>query len=184
MPPAHIPNFIGELGLTLADIAEFKGEVVSDRYSIKFKFRDTTGAVTGIETMRGPRRFLFTQGGKRALFHGPTSRRQHRVLIADGPLAAVCAAAVEGHRADTLYAAPGGTLSAMAGDALLGLINGGIRVAALGFSSTLTGRRLADDVEALVSGAFVDHVEVEEATPPHGRWPLALWAIRHSLRAA
>jgi len=78
------------------------------RASAWFAHKDEHGKITHIET-RGPEFKGSLRGGTKSLFRFPGGRPPHaRLLIAEAPIDALSRAAIEGIRADTLYAAIGG----------------------------------------------------------------------------
>jgi hypothetical protein len=78
------------------------------RASAWFAHKGAGGAVTHIET-RGPEFKGSLRGGTKTLFRFPGGPPPHaRLLIAEAPIDALSIAAIEGIRADTLYAATGG----------------------------------------------------------------------------
>ncbi len=88
------------------------------RASAWFAHKDERGAVTHIET-RGPEFKGSLRGGTETLFRFPGRPPPlARLLIAEAPIDALSLAAIEGIRADTLYAATGcgmgpGTIAAI-----------------------------------------------------------------------
>lgn len=73
-----------------------------------FAHKDAGGVVTHIE-IRGPDFKGSLRGGTKTLFRFPGGRPPHaRLLIAEAPIDVLSRAALEGIRADTLYAATGG----------------------------------------------------------------------------
>jgi len=73
-----------------------------------FAHRDDGNAVTHVE-IRGPDFKGSLQGGTKSLFRLSRAAPRHsRVVITEAPIDALSVAAIEGIRADTLYAATGG----------------------------------------------------------------------------
>ncbi|MFC7739296.1 hypothetical protein ACFQX4_26845 [Roseomonas sp. GCM10028921] len=117
---SSIPLFTG-------DLEPFGSAVTTDGRTLWAVHRDGDGHETGREIIRGGLRptFAFTRGGSRALFRSP-GRLRPRVVIADGPLPAICLAAFEGHRlaSGTSYLAPGRAWTLAASSTLHALLRG------------------------------------------------------------
>ena len=118
---SHIPIFV-------SDLAPFGAEVGVGRRAIWAVHRDASGRETGREVIHGSpttsgAAFSFTPGGRKSLFRSPGPCRA-RLVLADGPMQAVCIAAVEGASPTSpiTYAAHGGVWTAAASHALVGLL--------------------------------------------------------------
>ena len=92
--------------LAAADAADIVSE--GPRGSAWFVHRGAGGEVTHVE-VRGPDFKGSLTGGTKTLFELAGSNQRHpRLVLAEAPIDALSVAAIEGLRADTLYAATGG----------------------------------------------------------------------------
>jgi hypothetical protein len=173
----HLPDFCRQLGLTIADLAPFGPELRVSGRILEARHTDCEGCEVGWELIHDERRFAFKPGGRKALFRSPPAQR-HRLLLAAGPLPALCAAALEGRHADTCYAAPGGPWTRAAADAAAALIAGGIREVALAFGPSPVGLRSTEQAAALVRACAADGVTISVLMPTAGTWTQALREAR------
>ena len=150
-----VPRWLATAGLRPEHLRWFRDEVVVDRDALKARSRDGASDEIGWETMSAPRadgrRPRFWHHGERGLFRSP-ARRCTRLVVRDGALPAICRAAAEGVRPDTIYAGLPGmpTDAAMAALAAL-LARGQVREAVLAFGEHAQGRRSLDALQTLFS---------------------------------
>lgn len=174
-----LPPFALAAGITQSDIAAMHGEVQATPFAIRSVQRDADGEVTGMETMLGVKRFAFTPGGTLGLFAAPRTGNRNRLLLAQGPFQAICAAAVENHRPDTVYAAPPGRWIPRATQALVALIRQmRITHVVLGMPLNGSGNQLAASALDLVMMTFAGSVTVEAGPPRSGSWSQELCDLR------
>jgi hypothetical protein len=178
----HIPLF-------RSDLVSFGDAVSLCPGGIWCRHRDGGGCERGSELIKaGPAGgFAFTRGGTRALFRTPGLCRPRLVLV-DGPLQALCLAALKPHaHGNTTFAAPGGSWSRAADEALTAVISANTpREVILAFAALPDGtcpshdRVLALLREVLPAGAPGPAV----LEPPPGGWVAALRAARSPGRRA
>ena len=119
----HSPfPWLEDLGFRRADLAVFGAEVrllAAAGGALLARHRDAAGRETGWECVAapagGPRdgrlRYAHTPGDTKALFRSPRGGgpgREHRLLVADGALPAIAAAACDRRWSRTRYAGVGG----------------------------------------------------------------------------
>jgi hypothetical protein len=174
----RVPAFAAAIGVTVRDIVALNGEVEATPISLRSMQRDAHDALTGVETMYDLRRYSFTRGGTRGLFAAPRVQRP-RLLLALGPFEAICAAAAEEHRSDTIYAAPPGQWVQRATDALVALIDGGnvVRVV-ISMPTSVQGQQMAASAVEIVTRRFPGRVSVKVSPPEAGSWSQALRLLR------
>ena len=134
-----------------------------------FAHRDATGMVTGIE-MRGADWRNFSAGGSKTLFRLPGGPGPlPRVAVCEGAIDAISLAAIEGLRADTLYAATTGGMGPATIAAIQQLLHAmsadpaSILIAAT--DADMAGRRYAGRLAELATEAGV---RFEAILPPDG----------------
>jgi hypothetical protein len=177
----HIP-------LLRADLTPFGAAVSPSPSGIWASHRDGTGHETGRELIRaGERGFSFTPGGTRSLFRTPGPCRP-RLVLADGPLQAICLAALNPHaHRNTTFAAPGGSWSRAADQALTALITAQPpREVILAFAPLAAGSCPSRDrcvalLREVMPPGSREPVVLE---PPPAGWVGALWAARSAEQAA
>ena len=148
----------------------------SDWREIRSLQRDACGSITGEEIMRGPRMYACTPGGRLSLYAAPPAGQRSRLLVARGPFEALCAAAYEGHREDTVYAAPPGRLVPLARAALLALVaQAGVTsvTVAVGAGSDDLGLQICGAIGTLTRLA----IRVEQIEVPYGSWAACMRAL-------
>ena len=181
-PFEHLPLF-------REDLAPFGDALALSPGGIWCRHLDGEGRETGRELIVGGPSggHRFTRGGTRALFRTPGPCRS-RLALVDGPLQAVCLCALKPHAAgNTSYAAPGGSWSRGADEALRSLLTAHPpRETFLCFAPLADGscpsreRCLALLADLLPPGSR----ELVVLEPPPGGWVAALRASRLSALAA
>ncbi|HEY8614396.1 MAG TPA: hypothetical protein VIL69_24305, partial [Roseomonas sp.] len=178
----HIP-------LWRTDLVPFGDAVAPCPGGIWCRHRDGEGRETGSELVKaGPAGgFAFTRGGTRSLFRTPGPCRPRLVLL-DGPMQAVCLAALKGHAiATATFAAPGGSWSRAADEALSALvITSTPREVILAFAPLPDGscpsrERCLAVLRDMMPPSSREPVVLE---PPPGGWVGALRAARSPTRDA
>lgn len=172
-----VPRFAAAYGIVPSDIDAMCGEVSADWREIRSVQRDASRRSTGEEIMRGPRNFLFTPGGSLSLFAAPRRGFRSRMLIARGPFEALCAAAYDGHREDTIYAAPPGRLTPRAREALLTVIPE-LGVVDVVVAVSPRDDNLASSILEAVNDRWWEAVTIQQILPPEGDWAKSLRALR------
>ena len=180
------------LGLRRGDLAVFGAEVrllaAGGGAALLARHRDGAGRETGWEhvaaPVAGPRggrlRYAHTRGGAKALFRSPpgSGAGRHRLLVADGALPAIAAAACDRRWSRTRYAGVGGVWTEAAALAVRALVEAGIARVVLGFAATEAGERMARaalaDLEGLPACVEVRH-------PDCGTWLATLQRQRAGL---
>ena len=115
----EVPGWLADAGLRPEHLRWFDKEVVVARDTLQARSRDGDSREIGWEHIGAPRtdhgRPSFWHHGERGLFRSP-ARCCTRLVVRDGALLAVCRAAAEAVRHDTIYAALPGmpTAAAMA----------------------------------------------------------------------
>jgi hypothetical protein len=194
-PRRHSPvAWFEDLGLRRADLVVFGAEVrlLADAgcAALLARHRDATGRETGWERVAaapvgdprsGRLRYAHTRGGAKALFRSPPGGgpgRQHRLLVADGALPAIAAAACDRRWSFTRYAGVGGVWTEAAAQAVRALVEDGIARVVLGFAATPAGERMARaalaDLRSLPACVEVRH-------PDCGTWIATLQRQRAGL---
>jgi len=135
-----------------------------------FAHRDGAGVLTGID-MRGPNWRGFSKASDKSLFRLPGGTGAlTRLAVCEAPIDALSLAALEGVRADTLYAATGsgmGPLTLACLDALLqGLAAHPEGVLAAATDADAAGKRYAMHLMAMAEAACV---RLERIVPPDGQ---------------
>ena len=99
-----------DLGLRPSDLAVFGAEVRLAGRELRALHRDSAGRGTGWERVaagpHGRLRYAHTEGGAKALFRSPPGFI-HRLLVTDGALPAIAAAACDRRWSRTRYAGVG-----------------------------------------------------------------------------
>jgi hypothetical protein len=134
-----------------------------------FAHRDHAGVLTGIE-MRGPDWRGFSEGSDKSLFRLPGGTGAlTRLAVCEAPIDALSLAALDGLRADTLYAATTGGMGPLTLACLDALLQdlaaqpGGVLVVAT--DADRPGERYA---ERLAASAAAAGVHSERLVPPNG----------------
>jgi hypothetical protein len=174
-----LPAFAAADGLVLEDIAATHGETSIREGALAFVHRDPLGYPCGLEFLRGPRQHWFARGSRASLYAAPTDAIRPRLVHAQCPYEALCAAASEGHRSDTIYAAVPGRMLRVTETALCALIAAaGVRNVVIAFRADETGARASIDAENAIHAALIDSVMIEEMSPHGGSWVAALRELR------
>lgn len=178
-----VPHFAAGCGIMPADIAATGGEMRSDWREMRSLQRDASGALTGEEIMRGPRKYAFTPGGRLSLYAAPRAGQRPRLLVARGPFEALCAAAYEGHREDTVYAAPPGRLVPLAREALIALAaHAATRTVVVAVGEG--GDGLADQITDAIGTLPGRDLRMELVEVPQGSWVAAMRTLKCRSAAA
>jgi hypothetical protein len=178
----HIP-------LRRTDLIPFGDAVSPAPGGIWCRHRDGAGHETGSELIKAgiDGGFAFTRGGTRSLFRTPGPCRPRLVLV-DGPMQALCLAALRSHAVATAtFAAPGGSWSRAADEALTALVTAHPpREAILALAPLPDGTCPSRDrVLALLREVMpVGSREPLVLEPPEGGWVAALRAARFPGQAA
>lgn len=181
----HIP-------LYRSDLLRFGDELEVGARMLRAVHRDHVGRETGREIIRGGAAggFSFTAGGTKGLFRSPVPDRCTRLVLVDGPLPAICLAALEQPdiRAVTTYAAPGGPMTRAAEAALATLAQIVMpHEVVLAFAPAGDGLCRSSDIcrEVLASLLLpcTPRVRTMQPSRPDG-WVEALRAARGAARAA
>lgn len=163
-------SWLNDLGLRPSDLAVFGAEVRLAGRELQALHRDASGRGTGWERVaagpHGRLRYAHTGGGAKALFRSPPGLT-HRLLVTDGALPAIAAAACDRRWSCTRYAGVGGVWTAAAAQAVRALVEDGIARVVLAFAATEAGGRMARaalaDFEGLPACVEVRH-------PDCGTW--------------
>ena len=163
-------SWLNDLGLRPSDLAVFRAEVRLTSRKLRALHRDASGRGTGWERVaagpHGQLRYAHTEGGAKALFRSPPDHA-HRLLVADGALPAIAAAACDRRWSCTRYAGVGGVWTEAAALAVRALVGEGIARVVLGFAATEAGARMARaalvDLQSLPACVEVRH-------PDCGTW--------------
>jgi hypothetical protein len=183
-----LPGF-EHLPLYRTDITPFGDAVSPCPGGLWCRHRDGEGHETGSELIKaGPAGgFAFTRGGARALFRTPGPCRRRLVLV-DGPMQAIALAALKPHAIPTAtFAAPGGSWSRAADDALTSLVTSNAPREVILALAPLPDRSCPsrDRVLALLSELMPEsRSEPMLLEPPAGGWVAALRAARSPDRRA
>ena len=174
-PRAGVPGWLAGAGLRPDHLRWFRDEVVVVGDRLKCRSRDGSSAVIGWESISSPRpaghRPGFLHQGERGLFRSP-ARRCTRLVVRDGALPAICRAAAEGVRPDTIYAGLPGVATAAAMAALAALLDRGQVVeTVLAFGDHAQGRRSLDALQAMFAAVAPEVIVAVEAGLP---WHLEL----------
>ena len=134
-----------------------------------FAHRDDANAVTHVE-IRGPGFKGSLRGGSKSLFRLPGAGPRHsRLVIAEAPIDTLSVAAIEGIRADTLYAATGGGMGPGTVQAIERLLpqmaQSSHALLASGTDANRAGERYAARHAELAAGAGI---AFERLAPPTG----------------
>ncbi len=173
--------WLNDLGFRRSDLAVFGAEVRLAGRELRALHRDASGRGTGWERVaagpHGRLRYAHTEGGAKALFRSPPDH-PHRLLVADGALPAIAAAACDRRWSCTRYAGVGGVWTAAAAQAVAALVAGGVARVVLAFAATEAGGRMARaalaDLEGLPACVEVRH-------PDCGTWIATLQRQRAGL---
>ncbi len=171
--PTCLPAFARAAGLSPADIAAFGSDVTASARTILFTERGADGQPCGALSDSGPGgpRF-FTTGAPRGITTSTIRRPVARIVVTGGGFHALCAAAAEGHRRDTVYvAAPGSwpTFAVLALEALLAHVRPLDAVVAM--PPGPAGSLLAVRADQVITGCWPGMIDVLlEPTD----WPAAL----------
>ncbi|WP_338662424.1 hypothetical protein VQH23_19700 [Pararoseomonas sp. SCSIO 73927] len=153
------------------------------------RHRDASGRESGSELIKSGRTggHAFTRGGTRSLFRTPGPCRPRLVLV-DGPLQAIALAALKPHaHHNTTFAAPGGSWSRAADQALTALVTADpLRETILAFASLRDGScpsrgRVQALLRDILPAGACDPLVLE---PPSGGWVAALFEARTTARRA
>ena len=178
--PSPFP-WLNDLGLRPSDLAVFGAEVRLAGRELQALHRDASGRGTGWERVaagpHGRLRYAHTEGGAKALFRSPPDRA-HRLLVADGALPAIAAAACDRRWSCTRYAGVGGVWTAAAAQAVAALVAGGVARVVLAFAATEAGERMARAALADLEGLPAC---VEVRPPDCGTWIATLQRQRAGL---
>jgi hypothetical protein len=169
---AGVPDWLAGPGLRPEHLRWFRDEVIVEGERLKCRSRDGSSAEIGWESISAPRtgghRPRFLHQGERGLFRSP-ARRCIRLVLRDGALPAICRAAAEGIRPETIYAGRPGEPTAPAIAALGTLLERRqILEAVLAFGDHAQGRRSLDVVQAMFTAVAPEvTVTVEAGLPWH-----------------
>ncbi len=166
-------DWLNDLGLRRRDIVPFP-DLRLQGASVLALHRDAAGRPLGTERIwcDGRLRYAYTPGAQRGLFRAiPPGAR--RLVIADGPLPVVAAAALDCPAVTTGYAGGWGDIAA---DAVLRLVEADIDTVTLAFAATEVGRRATERALEDLAGT---PARIEVMHPPDGTtWLAALAAVR------
>ena len=166
--------WLNDLGLRRSDLVMFGAEVRLAGRELQARHRDAAGRGTGWERVaagpHGRLRYAHTEGGAKALFRSPPGFI-HRLLVTDGALPAIAAAACDRRWSCTCYAGVGGVWTAAAAQAVRALVDNGIARVVLAFAATEAGERMARAALADLEGLPAC---IETRHPDCGTWVATL----------
>jgi hypothetical protein len=168
--------WLNYLGLRRRDIVPFP-DLRLEGGSVSALHRDAAGQALGAERIwyDGRLRYLYTPGARRGLFRA-IPQGASRLVVADGPLPVVAAAALDRPAVVTGYAGGWGDIAA---DAVRRLAAAGIDTVVLAFAATEVGARTTERaLEDLVGVP----ARIEVMQPPAGTTWLAALAAARSAR--
>jgi hypothetical protein len=175
--PARSPlAWLNDLGVRRRDLAPFGADLRTGGSALLAIHRDAAGIPLGTERVTVGRdarlRYSYTPGKSRGLFRAiPPGAR--RLVIADGPLPAVAAAALESAEEPTAYAGGWGEVAAAAVRRLVE--SGATTCVVLRFAATPVGVRTLERALHDLAGLAVP---VMVAPPPRETWLASLAAAR------
>ncbi|MCW8088254.1 hypothetical protein [Sabulicella glaciei] len=175
-----LPRFVREIGLRPDDVERFGSNASADARTLMFTERGPDSLPTGVLTLGERRKCWFTKGGMRSLTWSREPQNPSRILLATGALPALCAAACEGHRADTLYVAPPGSWSGFSVwtfEALLARVRPECVV--IGMPDTARANRLAEEAQQIIEVGWCGAMAVLRL-PMTRDWPECLAAQREA----
>jgi hypothetical protein len=185
VPVAFRPHWLAALGVTAADLAAFGPDLRFDGRTLLAQHRDARGTPLGLERI--------SVGPDGRLRYGYPARRPKgcvrsggaapaatpaRLVLACGALPALCAAAFDGNRLDTIYLGAGGCWTAAVGETVGVVIEAGAGEVVLALADTPTGERSAEAAIMHLRRAHLPLRRLVRRRPAAGTWPETLRWIR------
>ncbi len=168
--------WLNDFGLRRRDLVPFGTDLRPEGGVLLALHRDAAGAPLGLERVGVGRderlRYSYTPGARRGLFRA-LPPGAGRLVLADGPLPAVAAAALESPAEPSGYAGGWGEVAAAAVRRLIE--SGTIDTVVLRFAATPVGARPAERALEDLAGLAV---RLEVAPPPRETWLASLAAAR------
>jgi hypothetical protein len=185
-----IPRWLAALGVTIDDLAAFGPDLRPDGRALLARHCDAEGRALGTERVSagpdGRLRYGYHPAGlpkgcmrsARASAAAPAAPPLARVVLACGPLPALCAAALDGHRPGTVYLGAGGCWTAAVAETVGVVIEAGAGEVVLAFADTPTGERSAEAAIMHLRRAHLPLRRLVRRRPAAGTWPETLRWIR------
>lgn len=181
-----LPAWLSAMGLLRSDLAAFGDDLTVRSGMLHARHRDADGHVLGVERVweaAGEVRYSHTKGGRRGVVVGPLAGTPARILVADGALPVLCAAACDGMRDDTAYVGLPGAWSAVAAARIASLVLDGAGEIVLALAGTEAGQRSVAAAVADLRPLRSQIARLARRAPPAGGWPAALRALRRGAPA-
>ncbi|MBV1798722.1 hypothetical protein [Siccirubricoccus sp. G192] len=181
--PSTLPHWIHRIGLSYPDLIGFGEDLRLQGNSLLALHRDAAGTALGWERIAPGRDGTLRYGYPSGLHKGCV-RSWHldpvpaRLLLACGPLPALCARALDGARRDTIYVGLAGCWTAASAETTANLIEAGVREVVLAFGANQTGERSLAAATAFFRGSGLGGQRMTRRTPAAGSWPAALRRMR------
>ncbi len=182
-----IPRWLAALGVTIDDLAAFGPDLRPDGRALLARHCDAEGRALGTERVSagpdGRLRYGYHPAGlpkgcmrsARASAAAPAAPPLARVVLACGPLPALCAAALDGHRPGTVYLGAGGCWTAALAETVGRFVEDGAGEVVLGFAATPVGERSAAAAVAHLRRARPPRLRrLLRRRPAAGTWPETL----------
>ncbi len=143
--PASTHAWLGTLGFRRSDLLPFREDLRVADGALGARHRDAAGRPLGWEwasaSADGRLRYRCTAGMRRCLVRSQTPEAR-RLVLTDGPLPAIAAAALADAVSGSIYA--GGGWTELAEEAVRALVTNGVREVVLAYAATPVGARMAE----------------------------------------
>jgi hypothetical protein len=180
---APFPVWLADLGVTQNDLLAFGPDLRLEGDILLACHRDGGAVPLGWERVsagaHGHLRCDYPKGlAKGCLASTPLSGVAGRVLVTCGAVPALCAAAVDRLRSDTVYVGLCGGWTDTAAQALARLVSGGADEVVIAFADTACGRRSRAAAEQYLRTAHMPARRLVARQPALGSWPVTLRRLR------